>query len=451
MAKWLAVHIAILSVTLAVCRPSPCVGQVMFADEARRLGPEQAASYVPPSEGLIDVGPETIWTMDDGGSACCTDGCFECEPGRLFVDSWLAQGVTLNTKSPENRFNTPVTFNDRSNDYQMNQLYLSMGWPVIKDCWSWDIGAQVDLLYGTDYFFTTALGLETETDGTQRWNSDDGPRGAALYGLAMPQLFADVYVPLATGITVRMGHFYTTMGYESVPAPWNFFYSHSYAFQYGEPRTHTGFSADFPLGPRLSMNAGLTRGWDTWEDPNGMNGFLGGLNFCSWDQRTSLAFALHAGREDPDGQDDRTTYTLVLTHHITPCFTYVLQHDFGTESGAEISQDFGTSSAKWYGINQYLYLALSRETSLGLRVEWFRDQDNARVLGIPIESQVRGGNYTAITFGANWQPYGFLTVRPELRWDWSDVEAPQLGLDGMFNDFQDGDQFLLAFDMILTL
>ena len=36
-------------------------------------------------------------------------------------DTWLDQGATLNTLSPHNRTNGPVTFNNRSNDYQLNQ------------------------------------------------------------------------------------------------------------------------------------------------------------------------------------------------------------------------------------------------------------------------------------------------------------------------------------------
>lgn len=450
MANRLAVHFVLTSLVI-LAAGSHCVGQVMFSDEARHAGHAQAAGFVEYGEAPVEGAFESFSTDDDAPVACDVGECVEVAPGGFFVDSWLAQGVTLNTKSPNNRFNTPVTFNDRSNEYEMNQLYLSMGRNVTRDTCFWDIGAQVDLLYGTDYFFTTALGLETHTDGTQRWNSNNGPRGAAMYGLAMPQLFAEVYAPLGTGVTVKMGHFYSTLGYETVTAPQNFFYSHSYALQYGEPKTFTGLLAEFDLAPRLSINAGFTRGWDVWEDPNDKNAFLGGLDWTSWDQRTTLAFALHAGREDTAGQNDRTVYSLVMTHHITPCFTYVFQHDFGTESGAEIQRDSGRGSAKWYGINQYLYLALNPKTSLGLRVEWFRDQDNARVLGIPIESQVSGGNYTELTFGANWKPYPFMTLRPELRWDSSDVEAPDLGIDGMFIDFTDKNQMTLALDLILLL
>ena len=56
------------------------------------------------------------------------------------------------------------------------------------------------------------------------------------------------------------------------------------------------------------------------------------------------------------------------------------------------------------------------ETEFGLRVEWFRDEENARVLGIPLEGGV-GGNYVATTVGMNIYPSicEGLQIRPELR------------------------------------
>ena len=57
----------------------------------------------------------------------------------------------------------------------------------------------------------------------------------------MPQAYAEVGY---NDLTVKVGHFYTIIGYEVVPAPDNFFYSHAYTMQYGEPFTHTGMLGD---------------------------------------------------------------------------------------------------------------------------------------------------------------------------------------------------------------
>ncbi len=396
-------------------------------------------------------------SIADGRQTYCEPGLFDacfgtdCCPGNgFFVDGWLAQGFTVNPDDPANSFNGPLTFNDRANEYQMNQLYVRLGRAVDTSSCCWDVGGQVDLLYGTDYFFTTALGLETEQDGSPRWNSDDGPRGAgaAMYGLAMPQAYAEVFAPFRHGLSVKIGHFYTILGYERVPAPENFFYSHAYTMQYGEPFTHTGLLGSYSCSPCLTVYAGLTRGWDTWEDPNDALGFLGGFTWESPSRATSLGLTFHVGNEDPAGDNNRTVYSLVFMRRLTRRLRYVFQHDFGTEELASINSNFRFDDAKWYGINQYLFYALNARTDLGLRVEWFRDEDNARVLGIPIDPLVNGGNYVAFTFGMNWKPRPYVILRPEVRWDWSDVDAPLLGLLGMYNDFEEESQLTLALDLI---
>ena len=390
------------------------------------------------------------------GCACC-----ECDPclsddffrsGQFFVRGWLDQGFTWNPDRPNNRFNGPMTFNDRSNDYQMNQLYLSMGREVRTDGCSWDAGGRIDLLYGSDYFFTTATGLETYEDGSQRWNSQNGPRAggtAGLYGLAMPQLYAEFSAPFGCGTTFKFGHFYTILGFESVMAPENFFYSHSYVMQYGEPFTHTGMLASYRASQGLTFHGGFTRGWDTWEDPNDTLGFLGGVSWVSRNERSRVNFSLHTGREDALGSNDRTSYSLVFSHKCTCRLTYILQHDYGVETDAAIDRSFTLTDARWYGINQYFIYDMTPTTSIGFRFEWFGDPENARVLGVPIESQTDGGNYYAASVGLNWKPCDRVVLRPELRWDWSDVSVPGVA-NGMYDDFSDKNQFTLGTDLIVT-
>ncbi len=384
---------------------------------------------------LCDVG---------GGSTCGQDET------NINIYGWLDNGFTWNPDSPANRFNGPVTFNDRANEYQMNQLYLVFEKPIHEGRRSWDLGGRVDVLYGTDYYFLQARGLETFSDGSQRWNSDQGPRGAgaALYGLALPQAYAEIYAPWGDGLSVKVGHFYTILGYESPMATENFFYSRSYLKQYAEPYTHTGALARYNLSPLVHLYGGFTRGWNNWEDTNGKLGFLGGLSFEAPDDSSTFAFTIHTGNEDESGENDRTVYSLVVSEKLTPCVTYVFQHDFGVQANAQLKGDGQLDDAIWYGITQYLMYTVSPTTDLGVRVEWFRDQDNARVLGVPVQSLVQGGNYVELTLGMNWRPSDSVRIRPELRWDRSDVSAPSLQANGMFDDFGDKDQITLALDML---
>lgn len=403
--------------------------------------------------GYGDLGTDAAATgMSDCGNGCenwgSESGDESGSRSGWFADLWIAQGFTSNYDRPANKFNLPLTFNDRANEYQMNQAYVSLGRKVVDCGNSWDLGGRVDLLYGTDYFFTTATGLETNRDGSQKWNGSDGPRNggtADLYGLAMPQAYAEVYAPVFTGISVKIGHFYTPVGYETVMAPENFFYSHAYSHQYGEPFTHTGALAQIPLSDSFGGFFGYTLGWNTFEDPNDQPGFLTG---CSWtpDDSSSIAFALHSGDEDPAGLNNRSVYSFVFSNQLTEHIKYVFQHDFGVQANEEIDVAGNPDSAKWYGINQYLFYEYSECVTFGTRVEWFRDQDNARVLGIPDEATVAGGNYFGLSLGANYKFARKFTLRPEIRYDWSDVVPP--GSVGMYDGFSDDDQFTMATDLI---
>ena len=63
-------------------------------------------------------------------------------------------------------------------------------------------------------------------------------------------------------------HTYELVGYEVVPAPDNFFYSHAYTLYASEPFTHTGWYRQAPRIKGFAPYGGWTMGWDT--------GFAGG-------------------------------------------------------------------------------------------------------------------------------------------------------------------------------
>jgi len=377
---------------------------------------------------------------------CCNNYCRPC-CSRICISGWIDQGVTVNGRRPFDLFNGPVTFNDRDTEYQLNQLWISAERAVNTCGYGWDIGGRVDFFYGTDWRFTQAQGLEN------RWNSE------RFYGTSMPQLYLDAAV---NNLTVRMGHYFTIIGYENIPAPQNFFYSHSYAIQYGEPLTHTGLLGSYKLGDGLLVHAGFDRGWDKWEDNNNDLSFLGGLSGSSWDGRTSVAYAITTGNYDDDGQHNRTMHSIVFTRQVTDRLLYVLQHDYGVDQQGGFRRcDQTVANAEWYGINQYLLYDVDECWSLGLRIEWFRDDDGARVGGIGapngwtlgpdfIANQPGwAGDFWEITFGYNWKPCCNVRLRQEFRWDWYD--GPVDGAGRLPYDFgTQANQFTFATDLIVT-
>ncbi|MDP6557059.1 MAG: porin [Pirellulaceae bacterium] len=375
---------------------------------------------------------------------------------RWTMDGFIDLGGTVNADNPANRFNGPMTFNDR-NDFTMNQLYLSLGREVDNGGCGFDWGARIDFLYGTDYIFTQSVGLETKDNGDNAWNGlTTGLGNPNLYGLAMPQAYVDLAY---NRLNFRLGHFYTIMGYEGVAANKNFFYSHAYTMQYAEPFTHTGGLMTWS-GDRWTVHGGLVNGWDKTDAESDKLAFLGGITYTPCHERYSITLTGISGEEDGTlaatvTPTPRNMYSLVMNYHVTDRLEYVLQHDNSWQEDV-----FGPGvDAEWYGLNHYLFYTLNDCWKFGARFEWFRDDDGVRLSGAPLRVGGPGGlgimlpggaadlagNYYNVTLGANWTPRSRIVVRPEVRWDWSDgtTAAP-------FDGFTKDSQFTASVDAIIT-
>lgn len=453
--------------------PEPAGGVV--ADDSENTAPAGAPVAAPASNGGY-ASCDSSCATPCHSNICCTSGmscpenCCESDAYSLFGDccflkrhdlavtGWINGGITFNEDNPASRFNGVQTFNDRDEEGQMNQLYLVMQKAVDTSGCDWSIGGRLDLLYGTDARFSKSIGLELHQDGNDRWNNE------RFYQLAMPQ----AYVELGRNDwSIKLGHFYTIIGYEVVTAPDNFFYSHAYTFQYGEPFTHTGVLATKKVSDQFSYSIGLHRGWDQWEDadPNDNLAFLGGVNFSDCDGRNKLALAISSGdelapRTVPTQSDNRTIVSAVYTHQFSKCLTYIAQSDVGRQqngSAAGLTPGAGFDHAEWYGLNQYLLYQMSCNWWSGIRAEVFRDDDGTRVGADNSGSALSSGNpnvgpyegtFYEVAVGLNYKPNAGknLIVRPELRYDHFDG---RVGASGQpYDDGFDDDQFTAAIDAI---
>ncbi|MFZ4702554.1 MAG: outer membrane beta-barrel protein, partial [Candidatus Methylumidiphilus sp.] len=168
---------------------------------------------------------------------------------RLKIGGWLNFGLVYNAEQPADHFNGPVSFADRSNEFLFNQLYLFIERKALARSGEWDFGGRLDFVFGSDALFTRSLG-----DPANHWDSH--LLHQRIYGIAFPQIYLEIATPIGRGLRVKIGEFYTIIGVESVMAPDNFFYTHSYAMQYGEPFSHVGILTTYPVAEGLELKAG---------------------------------------------------------------------------------------------------------------------------------------------------------------------------------------------------
>ena len=359
------------------------------------------------------------------------------------VRGWLDGGYVYNTSNPDSKFNGPYNSVDRSAEPMLNQAYLILDRPLPAGG-AIGAGFRVDALFGTDHFLGQSRGFEVDRDFNQRWNGQ-------YYGLAIPQAYAELGNDV---MALKVGHFYSPVGYESLAAAGNFFYSHAYSYQFGQPFTHWGGLLSTQLTRNWQVQAGLVNGWDALVGRANNVNFVGGAKFTADSGRWWSSFALVTGQEQnnvaglPDvaGTDgNRTRYSFLIgLLPGGPCgrWEYVFHHHYGWQEHGTPQDHF----ARWYGIDQYLYYRVSKSVKLGTRVEWFRDEDGTRV-GLNRPSNPNNpplpGNYFALTGGLNYTPTANLVVRPEIRWDFtSDTARPA------FNDGRKSNQLMLGCDVI---
>ncbi len=363
---------------------------------------------------------------------------------KINITGWLDMGMTGNSDNPALRYNGTLAPNDR-NEFQFNQLYMVMEKALKTDDCKWDIGGRVDLLYGTDYIYCESLGFETNPDGSPKWNA------GIDYGLAMPQIYVDVGYGK---MDLKVGRFYTTIGYESMMAINNFFYSMNYALRFAEPTTHTGGLLTLKHSDELSLFIGGVNGQDETDGVVDSLGALTGFAYTPKDKKYALNFAIMTGCLDPTNDltvyAPRTYFSTYLTYNLNKKWQSVTQLDAGWQQNFDLQGD----QADFWSFTQYLFYTINDCWKAGLRYDMFVD-DQATKLGglrfgglpggnpLPLPSG-NAGTVQAITAGLNWTPNPNFRLRPELRWDWFGGSGLPL-----FDDRTKNSQFTVACDGII--
>jgi hypothetical protein len=426
-----------LGTVAAVCVLAATAGAV--AQERGFVGgPGQAGAFEASDPVLID---EVMAGIIPSGQDWFLFG----ESDRGGFRGWLDGGFVGNFGVPASKFNGPYNAVDRANEPMMNQVYMIAERTLPTDG-SNGIGARADLLYGEDFPLAMSLGWETNP-GPGDWNSGE------YYGLAIPQLYAEVG---SQDFSLKLGHFYTIVGYEGVPAVGNFFYFKSYSYQFAGPFTHWGGLANWKASDNVEVDAGLVNGWNGLASSYSKANFLGRIRVKSDDNSRVATFAVISGDEGNDFSPlfqpappltsaNRTRYSLLLEYRPVRNVEYVFHQWLGTQADALV----GGGTALWVGIDQYLYYRVSDAWSWGARFEWFQDTDGTRV-GLNRPSNPNHvplpGNFYSLTIGPNWSPTGNFLMRPAFRWDF--FGGPFGGPRAPYNDGISNQQTMLGFDMI---
>jgi Putative beta-barrel porin-2, OmpL-like. bbp2 len=368
---------------------------------------------------------------------------------RFKISGWIDTGITFNPDSPQSNQNFGRLFDDRANEPLLNQIVINFERALVPQPGQFDWGFKLQFMYGSDARFIHSLGLFDRT----------------AHEILQPDLvevYLNLHFPVMTdgGLDLKLGKFVTLEGAETIDPRTNFFYSHTYIFNFGIPFNHTGALATFHASKLLDLYAGLTRGVNTSiDDNNDSPAFLGGVGLNLLDGKLTALVSTHIGPETPgDNRHNRYLNDFTITGKPTKNFTAITDLNYIYDEAAD---------ATGFGIAQYLIYTINDLFSVGVRGEIWRDADAFYVTSFADNDDaldaLRGGSvtmdprtvgggkttYGAVTLGLNIKPpvpkpAASLVIRPELRFD--------RALNGTrpFNDSSDSNQFTAGIDVIIT-
>ena len=385
-------HAAAQSV-VRVAQPQPLIdGEYTEPSPSDVVIPE-VAPLAPAEKDLAVPKPHT-------GSGAPAPGCADGYGTGLLSESGVNLGGWTQV-GYHNKDSFADGFHQRAGRVSLHQQWLYAE-RVADGTYGPDWGFRFDAMYGIDAENTQAFG-----NPGARWDNADAFRRGA-YGWAFPQAYAE----LAVGdLSIIGGHFYTLIGYEVVPAPDNFFYSHAYTMNNSEPFTHTGAVATYQASEQLTLYGGWTLGWDTGFDQWGRgSNFLGGFSYALTDD-AEFTYMTTVGDFGWIGRDGYM-HSIVLELDLTERLKYVFHSDL-----LHVDQPTGLGFANSFGINQYLFYTLNDCWAAGTRIEWYKPE---------------GISHNQATFGLNYRPHTNIVVRPEIRHEWIpafDQDQTVFGMD----------------------
>ncbi len=335
---------------------------------------------------------------------------------------WMDVGYTYNSTGA-GEIGVQPRPNRFGNEFTVNQLYLAIEKPLNQD--DLNFGFRTDFFAGSDASLLEPVGAAVKVKPTSR------------FGFDVRQLYASAHVPILTdgGVDLKFGRQNTVIGYESYAAPYRPFYSNDYQWFYSENGgdVWTGISANWHVTKKLDFYNGLTQGYNTFfTNRSGGPTWISQLNYWLQEEKeTLLTGTLVVGPEQRafvSTSNIRTVIELRIQENWTERFTQIIQSHMGWEQDVP-----GLGNSQWYGLMTILMFHNSCELDTNFRVEWFDDVQGANT-GFRT-------SYAEVTLGFDYHPVNALSLRPEVRGDFSENPA--------FRNGRDRAQLTVAMDAVI--
>jgi hypothetical protein len=169
----------------------------------------------------------------------------------LQLYGWADVGANISSSTLKPGGNAPAAYLYTPDTVTLDQFVLYLDrFPdtVQKDHLDW--GLRLSLLYGENYRYTTAYGLDS-------WQLLNRNR---VNGYDFPMLYGELFIPqVAEGLLLRLGRYISLPDIEAQLAPNNYMYTHSMTYSW-DNYTNTGLQSTLALTKQLFLQLGVSVG-----------------------------------------------------------------------------------------------------------------------------------------------------------------------------------------------
>ncbi len=340
------------------------------------------------------------------------------DANRIEMLGWINPSVNLSTSHDSNY---PVSYITRPNAAVLDQVIFRMArMPDTVQTDHMDWGFHVDLLYGYDYHYTAAQGIES-------WQLELGK----YYGFDPMIFYGDIYIPgIAQGMQITVGRFLSLPDIEAQFAPQNYLMTHSVLYTV-DPYTQMGFITTTQLNKNWILQAGLNCSPDTacWENDKTITGSVC-VRWVSDDNNDMLYPCANSFNKGDANYNNLQAYVLTWGHRFSQDVSILTEAYRMWERNVP---GFPPGNVPEYGVVNYLNIKLSDKTFLSIRNEYYNDAMGQRT--------GHATHYSSHTLGFTHWVTPDLQVRPEFRFDHS-YNLPA------YNNGTKSNQLLAAVDVI---
>lgn len=321
----------------------------------------------------------------------------------ITISGFVTGSYFYDTTTPPDRRSNGYLWNTTHNSFSLNKVKLTLASkPAERSGDRWDAGFRVSMIFGEDSSLVNTGG---ETQG--------------LEGLR--EAYADLNVPVGTGLNVKVGQLISLLNFESGDGgAANPNFSQGYQWFYTGNGPSTGAQLAYTFTDWLEIKARIQNGLyaGAIDNNSGKTG-MGSINLKP--TKDLWINLLGFGGDEILGTTTTSVKggSVLAGYQVTPKLGTGFEFDY-----FNFDPDTGSSADLW-SVGGWIWYDFTPKVGLALRAEYLDDKDGGGIKGIDfpgrpgsaITSPDPDGKVSSIALTLNWKPVPNIKIQPEVRYD----------------------------------